>query len=404
MKVAYLLNTHPLTSTTFIRREIEELEKSGVAVHRFAMRRWDEQLVDPRDCVEQSNTTYLLDNPIALAMSAIVEALNNPRRFWRAFRMWCRFVTPDLRDYRKVAYLFEAVRFKREARWRDLRHVHAHFASNATTVALLAHELGGPTFSFTAHGPEDFDEAYTLRLKLKMEQAAFVVAISEHARGQLAVHLGTQHWDKLHVVRCGLDLDEFSLRGASKGPGRNIVCIGRLTPRKGQVLLPRAAAEALRRHAWLSLTLIGDGETRDEIEREVERLDLRGRIRLLGWRSGPDIRAAIADSRALILPTLSEGLPVVILEALALCCPVVAPPVAGIPEVLDAECGWLVRTGDLESLSAAIISVATAEPDVLRAKGLVARRRVEEMHDIRKSATKLRLLFADYTEGEDQTA
>ena len=310
--------------------------------------------------------------------------------------MWCRFVTPDFRDYRKIAYLFEAVRFKREARRRNLRHVHAHFASNATTVALLAHELGGPTFSFTAHGPEDFDEADALRLTLKMERAAFVVAISEHARGQLAVRLGARHWDKLHVVRCGLDLNEFAPPIADAGPGREIVCVGRLTPRKGQVLLPRAAAEALRAHEWLTLTLIGDGETRGEIEREVERLGLRGRIRLLGWRPGHDVSAAIAASRALILPTLSEGLPVVILEALALGRPVVAPPVAGIPEVLDVACGWLVRTGDVGSLSSAIMNVALAESDVLHAKGRVGRQRIEEFHDIRKCAAALLTLFSQH--------
>ena len=404
MKIAHLMNTYPLASTTFIRREIKELEDLGLVVHRFAMRRWDQKLVDPRDRAEQETTTYLLDQPAALAVGAIVEALNNPRRFWRAFRMWCRFLTPDLRDLRTVAYLFEAVRFKREARRRGLRHVHAHFASNATTVAALSHELGGPSFSFTAHGPEDFEEAGRFRLTLKMERAAFVVAISEHARGQLAVRLGARQWDKLHVVRCGLDLQEFALTDAGPGFGQDIVCVGRLVSRKGQVLLPRAAAEALRAHDWLTLTIIGDGEKRGEIEREIERLGLRGRIRLLGWKSGPDVRAAIAASRALILPTLSEGLPVVILEALALGRPVIAPPVAGIPEVLDAECGWLVRVGDVQSFSTAIMSVALASSEVLRAKGLVGRRRIEELYDVRKSAVELRALFVRQAERESRTA
>ena len=404
MKIAYLMNTYPLTSTTFVRREITELERSGLKVHRFAMRRWSERLVDVRDEVEQERTSYLLDGLPALVSDTMVEAVSNPRRFWGALRTWCRFVAPDLRDFRKIAYLFEAARFKREAQRRDLRHVHAHFASNAATVALLAHQLGGPTFSFTAHGPEDFDEAEPLRLTLKMERAAFVVAISEHARGQLAIRVGTRHWDKLHLVRCGLDLQEFDVREGNTHPGQDILCVGRLTPRKGQVLLPRAAAEALYSHDWLSLTLIGDGETRGEIEREIGRLGLRDRIRLVGWKSGPEVRAAIAEARALILPTLSEGLPIVILEALALGRPVIAPPVAGIPEVLDQTCGWLVRTGDVASLSSAIMSVASADAEVLRAKGLAGRRRVEEMHDIRQSTVDLRALFANQIESTGSTA
>ncbi len=400
MKIAYLLNTYPLPSSTFIRREIEALERLGLTIYRFAMRRWTETLVEERDQAEARKTTYLLDRKIELILHLSLELLGNTAGVLRALWLTRDFTA---RGYvRGIAYFLEAVRFKREAERRSIQHFHAHFSSNAATVAVLAQELGGPTFSFTVHGPEDFHDAEPNRLLLKIHKAAFVVVISDYAWGQLATRTGPRCWHKIHVVRCGLDLEEFQPSDVPNS--QEIVCIGRLTPRKGQVLLPLAVAKALAGGHELHMTLIGDGPIWPEIVDEIDRLELKGHVHLAGWGSDAEVRQAIAASRALVLPTFSEGLPVVVLEALALGRPVIATYVAAIPEILDATCGWPVPAGDVEELAAAMVRALRADTSELSAMGRIGRQRVAERHDIRGSAAQLRNLFRQYASSDDKFA
>jgi colanic acid/amylovoran biosynthesis glycosyltransferase len=154
MKIAYLMNTHPMTTTTFIRREIEALERRGFDVARYAVRRWDEKLVDPRDVRESERTTYLLSgNASGLVVAFFQETFANPRAVWRGFVQMLRLAkAARAGSVRHIAYLLEAVSFMRQAREDNVQHVHAHFATNAAAVALLSRVMGGPSYSFTAHG------------------------------------------------------------------------------------------------------------------------------------------------------------------------------------------------------------------------------------------------------------
>ncbi len=395
MKLAYLLNTYPVTSGTFIRREIEALERRGFDVARYAVRRWNETLVDARDVRERERTTYLLSgNAGGLVASFFQEAVANPRAVWRGFVQMLRLAKAARGlSIRHVAYLMQAVFLTRLAREDNVQHVHAHFATNATAVALLSRVMGGPSYSFTAHGPDEFDDAKTLAFDAKLAHAAFAIAISNYCKSQLIRFGGARHTEKIHIVHCGIDPGEFSVAPIDESEDETLVCVGRLCANKGQALLPEAVARLKGAYPKLKVILVGDGDGREDIETAIARHGVRAHVELVGWRSNDEVRALIRKSRALVLPTLAEGLPIVIMEALAMGRPVISTYIAGIPELLDSECGWIVPAGSVDELTGAMRAVLAASPSEIARLGAEGRRRVVEGFDIDLSAQALGAYF-----------
>lgn len=393
MRIGYLMNTYPVTSATFIRREIAALEALGVDIARFAIRPWGEALVESADKAEAARTHYLLA-PGALRLLGVLltDALRNPSGVVRALgamRTMARAAGPGSL-VRHIAYLLEAVHLKRASKGCD--HIHAHFTTNTAAVALLCRRLGGPGFSFTAHGPDEFDDPKASSLALKLAEARFAVAITQFARTRLALAGGPQVWDKLHVVHCGVDLDDLT---PAPPPPDNapFVCVGRLCPQKAQVLLVQAMADLVQTHPDARLVLIGDGDTRPQIEALITRHSLQRAVELRGWADGAAVKAALSGARAMVLPSFAEGLPIVIMEAFALGRPVISTYIAGIPELVDREAGWLVPAGDVAALADTLRKCLETPPERLEVMGVTARKRVEERHDLRASAERLKALF-----------
>ena len=187
MKIAYLMNSYPMTSTTFIGREIAALERLGFSVMRIALRRWNENLVDLEDQVESTRTQYVLhDGAATLLSSTLWMAIARPARFASAFALTWRLSQLSERPLLiHLVYLAEACRIEPWLRAVNVKHLHAHFGTNSAEVAMLVHALGGPPWSFTVHGPEDFDKAPLLHLADKARHAAFVVAVSSFGRSQI---------------------------------------------------------------------------------------------------------------------------------------------------------------------------------------------------------------------------
>lgn len=395
MTVAYLVNTAPVTSSTFIRREMAALEAQGVTVRRFALRRWHQPLVDPDDVADQARTHYILSGNLrGLALAALRQAVTGPAAFLRGAWLAARLGRSAGGAVRHAAYFLEAVYFLRALRREGIAHTHVHFSSNAAAVALIARTMGGPSYSFTAHGPDEFLTAAEDGLALKLSGAAFAVAISDFCRGQLLRFGGAKHRDRIAVARCGLDLGDFVPSARPAGKSRTLVCVGRLCPQKGQVYLPAIVAALRATEAPFRLVLIGDGESRPAIEAEIARHGVGDRVELRGWQSSAEVRAAIAESRALVLPSFAEGLPIVLLEALALERPVVTTTVAGIPELVDDQCGRIVPPGEAAALTQALRDILRADDATLAAMGRVGRARVARHHDLGTLATTLRGLFA----------
>ncbi len=399
MKIAYLVNTYPRASHTFIRREIHALERQGFAVHRFAMRSDRARLTDPEDKAEDQRTEHVLEKGRLELLAALLRCCAaRPLAALRAAGMAWRLGGRAGQRLRHLVYLAEAACVATRCRALGIRHLHAHFGTNPATVALLCRILGGPAWSFTIHGPEEFDAPRSLSLDEKLRRAAFAVAISSYGRSQICRWTAAEDWGRIKVVHCGVEPGHFPAPAPLPEKLR-LVAIGRFSEQKGFPLLIEAVAQAARAHPGLRLTLVGDGELRGEIEARIEELTLRRHITLAGWLTEAGVRAELGAAQALILPSFAEGLPMVVMEAMAAGRPVIATAIAGLPELVTPETGWLVPAGDAEALAGAISTLAATPPERLAEMGRAARARVFARHDVDREAAKLALLIRKAAEG-----
>ncbi len=394
-RIAYLVNQYPGVSHSFIRREIQELESQGFSVLRLALRGHD--VVDNNDRREQKLTHYILGRGAMprLFGAAAASLLANPIRTLRALAATVRLSRRADRPLPvHLAYFLEACVVARICRAHGIDHLHAHFGSNPAEIALLSAMLGGPRYSFTVHGPEEFDKPVALKLADKVAGAAFVAAISSFGRSQLLRWVDARDRPKVQVVHCGLQAGYATTTRAVEPGEDRFACIGRLSEQKGHMVLIKAYRVLKERGVVPRLVLVGDGDLRDEIERSITDYGLENQVTLTGWGDESAVRDAIVGSRAMVLPSFAEGLPVVIMEAMALERPVITTYVAGIPELVrDGVDGLLVPAGDAAALADAIERTLAMSGVELAAMGKSARERVQIRHAIKTEAAKLAHLF-----------
>jgi len=405
MQIAYLVNTYPKPSHTFIRREIAALERLGWQVHRFAMRSDRGALVDPVDFAEDDRTEHVLEKGLkTLLPTALRWLVNHPKAALAGLTMALRCGRQGKAGGpgtggipRHLIYLVEAAYIASRSADLGIKHIHAHFGTNSATVAMLANALAGPSFSFTVHGPEEFDAPRAFSFPEKIARAKFTVGISSFCRSQLFRWCQIGDWPKIKVVHCGVNAAGYPPIAPMPEGGPHLVAIGRLTEQKGFPLLIETMAIAAKRHPGLQLTICGDGELRSLIDAEIARHGIADRIHIAGWIDETGVRAAIAAAHALILPSLAEGLPMVVIEAMACGRPVISTAINGVPELLTAAEGWLVPAGDPAALADAIDLLAQTPNAVLAQMGQSARSRALARHDGDIEAAKLAALFAEYT-------
>lgn len=398
MKIAYVLNTYPQPSHSFIRRELHALEGQGIEVLRLAMRPAAVPLADPGDQGEAGRTEYVLQAGGMRLLAALARQLAAaPRRFLRALALALKLARASDRGLlRHLIYLAEAAYVKQRCAEAGVQHMHAHFGTNAAAVAMLAQALGGPGYSFTAHGPEEFDAPHALSLSEKINRAAFAVAVSSFGKSQLSRWAAIGKWDSLKVVHCGIEPARFAAPAPlPQGPLR-LAAIGRFVEQKGQMVLIRAMAELVPQLPDLHLALIGDGEMRPALEAAIAEHGLQAHVTLTGWLPEDGVRAELAKAHALVMPSFAEGLPMVVMEAMAAARPVIATYIAGTPElVVPGETGWLVPAGDAEALAAAVIELDQTAPEKRAGMGQVGRKRVLARHDSAAEAARLAKHFRE---------
>jgi glycosyltransferase involved in cell wall biosynthesis len=392
LRIAYLINQYPWVSQTFIRREILALERQGVEVQRLALRGWDYEIVDPEDRAEQKLTRYVLkDGPLGLAGAVLGSFAASPARFVRALMLAIRMSSGADRGLAyHLTYFAEACRVRQWTVVWGAQHIHAHFGTNSAEVAMLAHELGAPPYSMTVHGPDEFDRPRALGLKQKLQRSAFAVAISSYGRSQLYRWAGSEHWPRIHVVHCGLEPAFHDLPSVPIPRTPRLVCVGRLSEQKGHALLIEAARQLAEEGTPFELVLAGDGDQRPALEKLISKHGLGQRVRITGWISSARVREELLAARGLVSASFAEGLPVVLMEAMALRRPVIATAIAGVPELVRPGVdGWLVAPGCAPALARAMRALLASPSEALQRMGEAARERVLERHSIDREAAKL---------------
>lgn len=392
MHVSYLINQYPKVSHSFIRREILALERQGFVVQRIAQRGWKEQLVDSEDLNEREKTQYIVQQGVGSILLSLFQCMIfSPVRFfstlWRGLSM---SRNSDKSLLYHLIYFAEACSMQTWLKIHKSQHLHAHFGTNSAEIAMLAGLLAGIPYSFTVHGPEEFDKPQALGLNQKMRYAKFVVAISSFGRSQLFRWASFDDWQKIKIVHCGLEKSFYNKPSEIMPSNLSMVCVGRICEQKGQLLLIEAAKKLHDSGLNFSLLLAGDGEMRAEVESLISQYQLQEKITITGWINSDEVRKHILASQVLILPSFAEGLPVVIMEAMSLRRPVISTYIAGIPELVEhGKNGWLCVAGDIDAL-ADTIKLALATPTkTLQKMGDLAFDRVIARHSIDIEAEKL---------------
>jgi glycosyltransferase involved in cell wall biosynthesis len=327
-------------------------------------------------------------------------ALGHPAAYLAVARLALAQAPPGLRArVWQLFYFAEAVLLHRAATRRGVRHLHAHLANAGADVAWLAAELGcradhggGWRWSFTMHGPTEFFAVERFNLARKVRAASLVVCISEYCRSQLMLVARPEDWDKLQVVHCGVDTTEFTVSGVRPaGDDRfTVLCVGRLTPEKGQTVLLEAAAQMIGNGTPVDFVLAGWGPSAEALEAQARSLGIADRVTFAGAVGQDRLSELFASADVFCLPSFAEGVPIVLMEAMASGVPVVTTPIAGIPELVrNEESGVLVPPGRADLLAAALQRLLDdpVEARRLAANGRVA---VEKEFDLAVNCRRLR--------------
>lgn len=395
-RIGYLTGEYPAVSHTFILREVLALRDLGVDVLTCSVRRTGpEHHRGPDEAHAARTTFYVLDaasRPGTL-LAAMGWSLARPGCFWRTIRLALKTRPPGIKaTIWQLFYLIEAMVLGRHLARAGVTQIHNHFAMASSSVAMLTSELTGIPYSFTLHGPADFLETGRWRLDEKIARARFVVCISHFSRSQGMLFSDPAHWPKLQIVRCGVDPARYG-RDQDRAPGRRVLFIGRLAAAKGVPVLLEAFAQTHARFPDATLTLIGDGSARATLEARVAELGLSGAVCFTGYLSQAEVAAELSRVDLFALPSFAEGVPVVLMEAMATGLPVLTTGIAGIPELVEDEVsGLIVAPGDVEGFAGAMVRLLS-NPQQSAAMGQSGRAKVTSHYNVIQEAERLANLF-----------
>ena len=359
-RIGYLISQYPAYSHTFILREVLQLREFGMAISVASINAPD-RTIDKLTTIEQSEAEacfYVKQQGPANALRAIGRSLSSHpvgliRGLWQSIKLggW------DLkRSCYQLFYLIEALLIGQWMRQQNLSHLHVHFATPAASVGMLCKTVFGISFSFTVHGPDEFYDAPGYRLPEKIIAADFILCISYYARSQIMKLSPVSAWAKLDICRLGVDPKHFKPLPQTGKPNRKqLLCIGRLTSAKGQAILLEAMALLLQKSSPLQLTIVGMGPDYDSLKMYTQTLGIQNHVNFTGAIDQDHIIDFYQAADIFVLPSFAEGLPVVLMEAMAMGIPCISTAITGIPELIQhRQNGLLVSASDVEGLAGAI--------------------------------------------------
>lgn len=403
--VAYLVGHYPAVSHVFIDREIDGLRRRNVVVETYSLRRTPDADLRSEEHRRAAAATYFVQppDPTELLLAHMRALTRHPARYVGTLHKAMR-LSPGGARHGLFALFYFAEAILLQARWqaRGTRHVHVHFANAAAMVALLATRYGGAgwSWSFTMHGPTEFDDVSRYALAEKVRSAAFVACIGDFCRSQLMRLVVPEHWSKLAIVRCGVEtgtparpLTAPASPMTAPASRIRVLCVGRLVPDKGQRLLLDALAAVRDEGVNATLTVVGDGPDREALNRRTKELGLGNAVTFTG-AVGPEAMAShYGEADLFCLPSFAEGIPVVLMEAMANELPVLSTRVMGVAELVqDGVSGVLVEPGRADLLAEALLALAR-DPEARRSLGSRGRQVVLSGFDADVAAGRLLELF-----------
>ena len=396
-RLAYLVSMMPALSEAFILREIEQLRLRGFDIRVASINRPDRtpDRMTAAEAREARSAYCVKGHGLRGALAAhAVTILRRPFCWMRGLSAALALAGPDAgRIALWLAYFTEALMVGQWLRRTGAGHLHVHFASAASSVALLVHRSFGTRFSMTVHGPDEFYDARGQRLREKVASAAFVVCISHFARSQLMLVSDPRHWPRLEVSRLGVDPTRFRPEPRERAGPFEVLCVGRLVPAKGQRVLIDAVARLVARGQDLRLTLVGAGPEAEALRERVRALGIEERVELVGGISQDHIAEYYRRAHCFALASFAEGIPVVLMEAMAMGLPCVTTRITGVPELIrDGLDGLLVCPSDAEGLAEALGSLAD-DPVLCRRLAANARASVVAHYDLARNCARLGAIF-----------
>jgi len=398
VQVAYLVSEYPRISHTFILREVRRLRELGFEIHTASINHPDRppEKLTGQEREEAAATFMVKPAGISAALSAHLAAIaRRPLKYLAAMMFALRLGGTDLKKLLYgMFYFVEAVMIGEWMRAAAVRHLHVHFATPASTVGLIAARAYPIGLSLTVHGPDEFYDAPGYCLAEKIAGASFICCIGMYARSQLMKLSPPEQWGKLEVAPLGVFLDEFAPRAAHAGSDRfEILCVGRLVAAKGQHILIAAVDRLVREGRRVRLRLVGDGPDRSALQEDARRRGLDGAVVFEGSVNPDRIRPIYEAADVFALASFAEGIPVVLMEAMAMEIPCVATFITGIPELIrDGLDGLLVAPSDDAALANALRRLMD-DTELRRRLAQTGRRRVVEHYNLDLNIARLGEIF-----------
>jgi glycosyltransferase involved in cell wall biosynthesis len=394
--LAYLVSQYPTTNHTYLLREIRGLRAAGWDVAVLSIRGPDRPVsgLSGEELSEFQSTFYVLGGGLVAAVGAHLRMLlSRPvgylTSFFQSFRL-AGFAPGEIPRW--LLFFHEAVIALDRLRKIGVCHLHVHYASS---VGLLASLVGGADVSQSIHGSAEFENPGPFRLREKVARAAFVRVISRYGKSQLMRFSDPRHWDKIEVCALGVDPAQFPPSGRRPQPGEpfELLTVGQLAPAKGQHILISALARLTAQGRKVRLRIVGDGALRASLEDQARRLGVRDRVVFEGFRDNRELPDYYRRADAFVLPSFAEGVPVVLMEAMAMEVPCVASRITGIPELIeDGVSGLLVPPADEHALAGAIARLMDEE-NLSGRLGRAARERVLADYQLETNLVQLVDLF-----------
>lgn len=392
IRVAYLVSEYFAPSHTFVRREVAALREAGLTITPFAI-----QASEHDEGVKAVLGRSFYEYSIAFLQAFV----RQPRLLISSWLLALRHRPPGLRPLLWSQFHFlEAVLLAKLIKSAQCTHLHNHFANSAATVGMIAAHFLKIPWSFTLHGISETDYPAGMLLGEKLQRADFVACASYFMRAQAMRSVDVNYWKKMHIVRCGVNLEQLGTRGIPSDKRDasatvKLITVGRLSAEKGYFGLLEVLSRLNAEGCAFSATIVGDGPSGEAIRARVDALSLNSTVRFTGALSEAETLAEIRRNDVMVLPSLMEGLPVVLIEALAMHKAVVASCVAGIPElVAPGVTGLLFTPSNWDDLEIQLRRLLL-DPELCSALGNAGFDRVEAEFQIESAATTLRALFAE---------